>query len=109
MKMKSDAVLTGIKSSKGDMEGRAYDSTTFHIAVDLGNSSNGESIGTVTRPFKFGTSAEFAKWKHLKDSFPLGGLPVVCEFDVQAGADQASKLTLVSIHPKSASAQRQAT
>jgi hypothetical protein len=99
MKMQSQAVLHGIKSSKGEIEGRGYDSTTFHLSVDLGQSGNGESIGVVTRPFKCGTSAEFDKWKHLKASWPLGGIPVACEFDIVAGADQTAKLTLLSIKP----------
>jgi hypothetical protein len=99
MKMQSRAVLHGIKSSKGDIEGRAYDSTTFHLSVDLGQSSNGESIGVVTRPFKFGTSEEFQKWAHLKNSWPLGGVLCDCEFDVVAGADNSAKLTLLGIKP----------
>lgn len=103
MKMQSRAVLHGIKSSKGDIEGRAYDSTTFHLSVDLGQSSNGESIGVVTRPFKFGTSEEFAKWAHLKSNWPLGGVMCDCEFDVVAGADNSAKLTLLGIKPVPAS------
>ena len=99
MKLQSHAVLHGIKSSKGQIEGRDYDSTTFHLSVDIANSSNGESIGVVTRPFKCGTSEEFKKWQHLKASWPATGIPVVCEFDVVAGADQSSKLTLLAIKP----------
>lgn len=99
MRIPSKAVLHGIKSSKGDFEGRGYDSTTFHISVDLGESSNGESMGAVTRPFKLGTSEELQKWIHYKQKWPLGGVVVDCEFDIVAGADQSSKLTLVSIKP----------
>jgi len=99
LKMQSNAVLHGIKSSKGEIEGRGFDSTTFHVSVDLGTSSSGESIGVVTRPFKCGTSEEFKKWAHLKNSWPVGGVPVLCEFDVQAGADQTAKLVLLSIKP----------
>lgn len=99
MKMKNQAVLHGIKSSKGDYEGRAYDSTTFHLAVDMGQSGNGESIGAVTRPFKFGDSQEFQKWTHLKNSWPLGGVLCDCEFDVIAGSDNSVKLTLLAIQP----------
>lgn len=99
MKMQSRAVLHGIKSSKGDIEGRAYDSTTFHLSVDLGQSGNGESIGVVTRPFKFGKSDEFQKWAHLKNSWPLGGVMCDCEFDIVAGADNSAKLTLLGIKP----------
>lgn len=97
MRMSNKAVLHGIKSSKGDFEGRGYDSTTFHLAVDMGQSSNGESIGNVTRPFKFGTSEEFKKWEHLKAGWPLGGVLCDCEFDVVAGSDNSVKLTLLAI------------
>lgn len=99
MKMQSRAVLHGIKSSKGDIEGRAYDSTTFHLSVDLGQSGNGESIGVVTRPFKFGKSDEFQKWAHFKNSWPIGGVMCDCEFDIVAGADNSAKLTLLGIKP----------
>ncbi|MBN9365721.1 MAG: hypothetical protein J0H59_01665 [Comamonadaceae bacterium] len=99
MKLQSQAVLHGIKSSKGEIEGRGYDSTTFHISVDLGANSSGDSIGVVTRPFKCGTSEEFKKWAHLKNNWPATGIPVLCEFDVVAGADQTSKLTLLAIKP----------
>lgn len=99
MKMNSQAVLHGIKSSKGDYEGRAFDSTTFHISVDMGQSSSGESIGVVTRPFKFGDSSEFQKWAHLKTKWPITGVLVDCEFDVVAGADNTTKLSLLGIRP----------
>lgn len=104
MKMTSQAVLHGIKSSKGDYEGRGYDSTTFHLSVDMGSSSNGESIGVVTRPFKFGDSSEFQKWAHLKSKWPMGGVLCECEFDVVAGADNSTKLTLLGIRPAKAQA-----
>ena len=99
MKFQNKAVLHGIKSSKGEMEGRAYDSTTFHLSVDLGESSNGQSLGVVTRPFKCGTSAEFDKWAHLKASWPVTGVLCDCEFDIVAGADNSSKVTLLAIKP----------
>jgi hypothetical protein len=107
MRMQNRAVLHGIKSSKGEVEGRPYDSTTFHLSVDLGQSSNGESIGVVTRPFKFGDSTEFKKWEHLKKSWPIGGVLCDCDFDVVAGTDNSAKLSLVGIRP-AASAQKAA-
>lgn len=100
MRFNAEAVLTGIKSSKGEYEGRAFDSTTFHLAVDLPDSQSGESLGQVTRPFKMGSSSEFAKWKQLKNSWPAGGIAVDCVFEMAAGADQSSKLVLVDIRPK---------
>lgn len=101
MRFQAQGILTGIKSSKGDYEGRAFDSTTFHLAVDLPDSQSGESLGQVTRPFKFGSSSEFDKWKHLKKSWPAGGVSVDCVFEMAAGADQSSKLILVDIRPQS--------
>ena len=99
MKMQSQAVLHGIKSSKGDYEGRGYDSTTFHLSVDMGSSSNGESIGVVTRPFKFGDSTEIEKWAHLGAHMGSGKpVPVKCDFDVVASSDGV-KLTLLGIEP----------
>ena len=104
MRMNSQAVLHGIKSSKGEIEGRGFDSTTFHLSVDIASSQSGDSIGVVTRPFKFGDSTEFQKWAHLKDKWPLGGILCDCEFDVVAGADNSVKLTLLGIKPASTKA-----
>ncbi len=100
MKMQSVALLFGIESSKGDFEGTVYDSTKFHLSADLGKKSNGETIGLVTRPFKFGDSTEIKKWSHLAPHLSSGKpIPVVCEFDVVASSDGV-KLTLVSIKPE---------
>ena len=104
MKMKNPAGLHGIESSKGEVEGRGFDSTTFHLSVDIASSQSGDSIGVVTRPFKFGDSTEFQKWAHLKDKWPLGGILCDCEFDVVAGADNSVKLTLLGIKPASTKA-----
>lgn len=99
MKMKSDALLFGIESSKGEFENTKYDSTKFHLSVDLGQKGNGETIGIVTRPFKFGDSTELLKWKHLGQYMSAGKpVPVECEFDVVASADGV-KLTLLGIKP----------
>lgn len=104
MRFTTNAILTGIQSSKGEFTtaagtNREFDSTTFHLAVDLGEKSTGETIGTVTRPFKLGTSAEFAKWKNMKDKWPAGGIQVEATFDMAAGSDNSTKLTLLDIRP----------
>jgi len=97
MRMSSDALLFGIESAKGDFQGTAYDSTKFHLSVDLGQKSNGETIGIVTRPFKFGDSTEIKKWSHLASHLASGkAVPVKCEFDVVAASDGV-KLTLLGI------------
>lgn len=100
MKIKNQVLCTGIKASKGTIDGgMSYDSTTFHLIVDVAENSTGGSIGAVTRPFKCGTSAEFDKWAHLKNSWPAGGLLVDAEFDLVAGADNKSTLQLLSVKP----------
>ena len=99
MRFESQGILTAISTSKGEYEGRAFDSCTFHLSVDLPEKSTGETMGNVTRPFKLGTSAEFEKWRSFKERWPITGVPVQCVFDVTAGADNSSKLTLVSIKP----------
>ena len=100
MKMKSQVPCFGIESSKGEIEGNAFDSTKFHLSVDLGKKSTGKTIGTVTRPFKFGDSTEIEKWLHLSAYF-ASGKPVLCdcEFDVVAGSGNEAKLTLLAIQP----------
>ena len=101
MRMKSSAICTGIKESAGVFEEtkRSFSSTTFHLIVDVAENSAGRSIGTVSRPFKFGDATEFEKWVHLQKRWPAGGLMCDCEFDVVAGADNSAKLTLVGIAP----------
>ncbi len=99
MKFQNTALCTGIKESKGEIEGKAFSSTTFHLIVDVAENSAGRSIGSVSRPFKFGDATEFDKWAHLSKSWPSGGLPVVCDFEVVAGADNSSKLMLLGIKP----------
>lgn len=97
MKMKSNALLFGIESSKGEFEGTKYDSTKFHLSVDLGQKGNGETLGVVTRPFKFGDSTELLKWKHLANYMAQGKpIPVEAEFDVVASSDGV-KLTLLGL------------
>jgi hypothetical protein len=99
MKIKSQAVCTAIKESEGSFEGKAFSSTTFHLHVDLAENGAGRSMGVVTRPFKFGDASEFDKWAHLSKSWPAGGLACDCEFDIIAGADNSTKLTLLGIKP----------
>lgn len=103
MRFTSEAVLTGIKSSKGQIDnGPKFDSTTFYLALDLGTSSFGETIGHVSRPFKCGDSTEIQKWKNYKERWPAGGVPVECVFEMAAGSQDSSKMVLVSISPASA-------
>lgn len=108
MKMQSQVVCTAIKESKGSFEGKAFSSTTFHLIVDMAENSSGRSIGAVTRPFKLGDASEFEKWAHLAKSWPVTGLPCVATFDVVAGSDNTSKLTLLHLAPAPAAVNTKA-
>lgn len=99
MRFQAQALLMGISTSKGTYEGRDFDSCTFHLSMDLPDKSTGETIGSVTRPLKMGTSAEFEKWRHLKDKWPVSGVPVECLFEATAGSDNSTRLTLIQIKP----------
>jgi hypothetical protein len=61
MKFSNEVTLTGIKKSKGEFEGVAYDSTTFFILTDLDDRS-GNGVGAATVSYKYGTSSEFDKY-----------------------------------------------
>jgi hypothetical protein len=102
------SVCFGIKESAGEFDGKAYSSTTFYLPADMAKSGSGRAIGSVTTPHKFGDATEFKKWEHLEHSFPAGGLPVLCDFDVVAGRDangkDQAKLVLVGIKPAPAPA-----
>jgi hypothetical protein len=96
MQIKASAVLHAVKESKGEFEGRAFSSTTFHLEVELPENGAGRSIGKVTRPFKFGDAGEFDKWAHLGN-----GLPLNCDavFDIAAGKDNETRLVLAGLSP----------
>lgn len=102
MQLKSSAALTGIKESegvfeKGEGKGVPYSSTTFHLEVDLPGNSSGRSLGSVSRPFKFGDAKEFNKWAHFtNDDFPVD---VDCIFEFVAEKDNKSGVRLAGISP----------
>jgi hypothetical protein len=96
MQFKSEVIVHGVKASKGTMEGRGFDSTTFHCEVDLADNTAGKSIGKATRPFKCGDSTEFSKWEHLGNSLPIKALAT---FEMTASAQDGSKMVLVDIRP----------
>lgn len=109
MKMQSQVVCTAIESAKGEMEGTPYDSTKFHLQVDLGKKSNGKTMGCVSRPYKFGDSTEIEKWAHLDAHFASGKSVLCdCQFDVVAGSGNESKLVLLAIQPAAQAPQSKA-
>ena len=109
MKMQSNSTLYGIKASDSEFEGKKYSSTTFYLPAEFAQGGPVEAMGAVTVPYKLGDSGEFKKWAHLKSGFPVGGVPVACEFDVVVGKDaqgkDSAKLVLLSIKPSAAPAR----
>lgn len=95
MRFKNQVMLHAVKESAGDIEGRAFSSTKFHLEVDLKDNGVGRSIGRVTREFKCGDAKEFDKWAHLGSALPL---LVEATFEMEATKD-GSKLALVEVVP----------
>lgn len=101
MEFPAQAVVHAIKESLGNIDGKAFSSTTFHLEVDLPENSAGRSLGRVTRPFKFGDASEFDKWVTAGKALPL---KVDVLFSLEAGSRSANgqettKLTLKAIKP----------
>lgn len=106
--MKKKARLYAIEANNVTVEGRTFDSTKFHLAVDLGEKATGIQMGVVTRPFKLGTSEEGAKWAKYKDLLAQGaGMPVEVDFDAVSTSTGVT-LALVSIVPDLPAAQKAA-
>jgi len=62
MQFKTQLVVLGAKSSKGEYNGKPYDSTTVFFQADLQEGDN--FCGQVGEFLKWGTSANFEKIKH---------------------------------------------
>lgn len=105
MQFTSNVIVHAVKESKGEFEGRAFSSCTFHCEVDLKENGAGRSIGRVTRPFKLGDAGEFDKWEHLGPSLPVTAEAV---FEMAASKDDKSVLNLISIKPKAVAPRPQA-
>lgn len=94
MRFESTVTVRGVKASSGEMEGRAFSSTTFHCDLDLKENGSGKAIGIATRPFKIPDHKEFDKWEHV---------PVPCEakanFEMKAVGNDKSEMVLIGITP----------
>lgn len=67
MQFKSTMVVLGAKSSKGEYNGRPFDSTVIFYKADLQDGDN--FVGEVGEQIKWGSSSNFQKIKDL--DFPL--------------------------------------
>lgn len=102
MQFTSEVIVHAVKESKGEFEGRAFSSCTFHAEVDLKENGAGRSIGRVTRPFKLGDASEFDKWEKLGPQLPIKAMAV---FEMEATRDDKTALKLISITPTARVAQ----
>lgn len=85
--------ISGMKASEGKLEnGTPYDNTKVYVDTRL-DESKGTQKGRATAEYNYGTSAEFAKFKHLP--FPL---VAEVEFD-QVTNGKTVKTVIVSITP----------
>lgn len=66
--MFQQVVITGAKGSKGEYEGRPFDSTKIYVQTMM-DPSKGTMVGTATEQYDWGLSDNFDKIKGLK--FPL--------------------------------------
>lgn len=98
MELKTEVIVHAVKESKGEIEGRAFSSCTFHAEVDLKENGAGRSIGRVTRPFKLGDASEFDKWAHLGNSLPIKAEAV---FEMVATKEDGAAMKLIRIRPLS--------
>lgn len=78
MKFKTTVIVRGMKASKGEYEGHAYDSTKAYIETEL-DKSKGMTLGAVTSEYKLGDSTEIDKFRNIQ--FP---------FEAEADAEMVS-------------------
>ncbi len=83
MKFNSRIKVIGMKKSKGDYEGNAYDNTTVYTEVGL-DDSKGTAKGSAGADYRLGLSTEFDKFAHLPFPFLAD-----CEMEiVSSGKEQ---------------------
>ncbi|MFW1807359.1 hypothetical protein ACG9Z8_05130 [Acinetobacter ursingii] len=101
MLLKTDMIVLGAKSSKGEYNGRPYDSTTVFFKADLQEGDN--FVGEVGEQMKWGTSANFDKIKHLE-------FPIVAEVTLAQVSNGKSMTTIIKdLVPKSSPADQKPT
>lgn len=98
MQFKSTMVVLGAKSSKGEFNGRVFDSTVIFYKADLQDGDN--FVGEVGEQIKWGSSANFQKIKDL--DFPLVA-DVTME---QVSNGKTSTLVLLDLVPQKPTQQK---
>ena len=93
MKFTSRITVSGIKGSKGKLEsGMEYDSTKIYVVTEL-DDSKGMGKGTASAEYTFGTSEEYAKYKHLP-------YPIECDAELEIVTNgKTQKTQIISLKP----------
>lgn len=72
MQMQSDVVVAGAFPSKGDFNGKAFDSTKVHVELRLAKGERSKGIATVE--YVWGLSTNYDKIEHLDFPFKAKGI-----------------------------------
>ena len=67
MQFTSDVVVTGAKASKGEYQGKPFDSSKVYVVTDM--QAGERSSGTVSTEYTWGTSANYDRIEKL--SYPF--------------------------------------
>lgn len=86
-------IVTGAKASKGDYEGKPYDSTTIYVQVPL-DESTGMMSGFTTVEYKWGKSENYHRISNNEFPFKAN----VSFQTVSSG--RASKVILTHVEPQ---------
>lgn len=87
--MIQEVLVTGAKSSKGEMEGRLYDSTKVYVQTKMNDSGK----GFATAEYNWGDSTNFDKIKDLNYPFKAN-----VEFEIVTSGKN-TKMILISVMP----------
>ncbi len=94
MKMQSEITVTGMKASKGDYEGTAYDSTKVYALVEM-DTKGDKAMGQATAVFNFGTSDAYEQFRHLKGAMPFRAM---ADFEIVTNGREV-KQVLIGLKP----------
>lgn len=90
--MQQRVTITGAKRSKGEMEGRPYDSTKIYVQTKM-NVDSGDMMGFATTEYNWGLSDNFDKLLGLK-------FPIQADVDMELiTSGKSSKIVVLEVTP----------
>lgn len=90
--MLQQVVITGAKRSKGEMEGRPYDSTKVYVQTKM-DTNNVDMVGFATSEYTWGKADNFAKLSDLK-------FPLQAEIELElVTSGKSSKMIVIDVKP----------